>query len=208
MRQLLLIVILIGTNVLSQSEQFSVSAHLGYGFSNSMWNGGGTNLRSTFNAGVEFRKRIKSSNFHFQSGFRWNEYGFRHAYQSCIEQDGYFICEDVDARITIFFASIPAIFTYKFQKGIPGLTISAGPQISVYVTDKSIHNDDINWRGYGYPPFSLSTHYSLGYEKKIGEKWMLGIESYSNLNFPIGWFFGLDGNYNFGLALSGRYILK
>lgn len=173
-----------------------------------MWNGGGTTLKSTFNAGLEFRKRIKSSNFHIQSGLRWNEYGFRYSFYNCLDQEGYMICEYVDASITVFFASIPAIFTYKFQKFVPGLTLSVGPQLSVYINDKSVHNEDKSWGGYGYPPLSLSSHFSLGYEKNIGEKWLLGVETYSNLNFPISWFFGLDGNYNFGLALSGRYILK
>lgn len=208
MRQLLLIVLLIGTKALSQSEQLSVSTHLGYGFSNSMWNNGATNFRSTLNAGIEFRKRIKASNFHFQSGLRWNEYGFQQDILSCPQFEGYFQCEDINYRVTIFMASIPAIFSYKFQKFVPGLTLSVGPQLSVYINDKSVHNEDKSWGGYGYPPLSLSSHFSLGYEKNIGEKWLLGVETYSNLNFPIGWFFGLEGDYNFGLALSGRYILK
>ena len=208
MKRLLFFLLIVSSTSFAQDERLSVSAHLGYSLSNHLYVSDETDFRSTFNAGFEMRKQIAESSFYLQTGLRWNEYGFRDMLVSCVSEEGYYFCDDIDYRVTYFFLSIPAIAIYKFKKIVPGLTLSAGPQLSVYVTDKTYSNGEINFGGFGYPRLSLSSHFSLGYEKNIGDKWLIGVETFSNINYPIGWFFGLEGEYNFGLALSGRYILK
>lgn len=209
MKRVLIFLIILSATSYAQEEPYSLSSHFGYSLSNSMYANGQTDLKSTFNAGIEIRKQISQKGFHLQSGIRWNEYGFRDLFESFILWDDYAEVVNIDYRSTSFYLSIPLIATYKFKKTIPGLTLSAGPQVSFYLFNKSRYNEDINFYISNYHPLlNLGLYFSAGYEHTIGERWIIGGEAYSNLNLPVSSSFGSEGAYNFGIAISGRYILK
>ena len=136
--------------------------------------------------------------FYLQSGIRWNEYGWSQTVQSYVWNGGTYDVSQDDIKITFFYLTLPLIATYKFKKNVPGLTLSTGPQMSLFMFNKingNITSDP-------WPPFfNFSAHFSLGYEHNLGDKWIVGGEAFSNLIFPF-------EAYNFGIGISGRYILK
>ena len=207
MKHLLFLITFLNLNAFAQDERMSMSAHIGYCMSNTLFS---ETAQSNFcyNAGIELRHRLGVSNFFLQSGIRWNEYGFQDMHNEYIVDGSNTIVNRYMHESTIFLLSIPIITTYKLKSFIPGLTISAGPQLSFYMFSKSEGYDDVIFSSGNYAPTSLSFHTSVGYEYAISEKWIFGAEVNSNFNFPIGWFFGSEGEYNCGLALTGRYILK
>ena len=203
----LLIFIFISSSCCAQTESNSLSAHFGYSMSNLLWTDG-TKLKSTFNAGIEVRHQIKQSLFHLQSGIRWNEYGFRDQVTEYIWYTENVTINEIDYKSTSFYLTVPLITTYKFKKHIPGLTFSAGPQLSFYMFNKSRLNDDITFSvSNSKPLLNLGFYFATGYEHNINDNWIIGGEAYSNINLPMGSFFGDYGNYNFGVAITGRYIL-
>jgi hypothetical protein len=209
MRQLLFVLLIVCSAAHAQEGRYWIKAHFGYSVSNWMGTGIETQPRSTFNAGVEIQRRIGQSGFHLQSGLRWNEYGFRQMYETYIYNGEYYDVEDVDFRSTSYFLTLPFIVSYKFKEVLPGLNLSAGPQLSLYMFSKSKRNKDLNLHRWLFPPFNLGLHSAIGYERAIGERWMLGGELYSNFHFPFTFSYGFDGgNFNTGIAVSCRYLLR
>lgn len=192
----------------AQGDPLSISANIGYGFSNQLEFNGYTELRSAYNAGIEVRKQVGQKGLYLQTGVRWNEYGYRYIYQTVDWSSGFAELVDVDYRSTSFFLTIPLIATYKLKAGIPGLTFSAGPQISYYVTTKRRLNGELSYVSGNQSAFNLGAHVSTGYERKIAENWILGGELYTNFNFPIGETYASQNVFNFGIGFTGRYILK
>lgn len=201
MKQLALFLLILSSTCQAQDEQLSVSAHFGYSLSELMFSYDELDFRSTYNAGIEIRKRLGESQFFLQTGLRWNEFGWSQWIRSWVEFDSYYITSLDRYKFTYFFASIPIITTYKFKKGIPGLTLSAGPQVSFPLFHKTKVNDDISFSPPHQPALNFSTHFALGYEHQIRDNWILAGDLYTNLLFP-------EFIYNFGIGLTGRYILK
>ena len=197
----LLTFLIISTSICyAQDEHYSINAHLGYGLSNSMFNGGSTELKPTYNAGVEIRRQLGQKGLFLQTGLRWNEYGYRDrtiVYISNNEHNGLIT---VNYKETSFFLTLPIITTYKFEKALTGLTFSVGPQVSFDLFSKYVYGDDVHF-GKSYSQIvNLAFYSSVGYEHNIGKNWIIGTEIFSNL-IP-------KSVYNFGVGLSSRYILK
>lgn len=205
----LLLFLIICSNCYAQNGSNSLSAHIGYSMSNLLWTDG-TKLKPTYNAGIEFRHQIKESGFHLQSGIRWNEYGFRDQLTEYIWYPDGLVTNNIDFESTSFFITLPIITTYKFTKIVPGLTLSAGPQLSYYLFNKSKVNGNITFSVSNYKPrLNLGFYFASGYEHAISHNWVIGGEVYSNINHPIGSSLGYDDDYyNFGLAVTSRYILR
>lgn len=204
----LIVLLLINSNCYAQIESNSISAHIGYSLSNALWTNG-TNLKPTYNAGIEFRHQLKESGFHLQTGIRWNEYGFKSELTEYIWYPDGAVTNHIDFESTSFFITLPLITTYKFKKTVPGLTLSTGPQLSYYLFNKSKFNNNINFSVLNYKPlFNLGFYVATGYEYSLNYKWIIGGEAYSNINLPLYSNFGSEGNYNFGISLTGRYIFK
>ncbi len=189
--------------VSSEREQRSVSAHLGYGVSNSLWYE--TDLKPTFNAGIELRRQINQGRTYLQYGIRWNEYGYSETFQSFIWNGEYYDIQKSENKSTSFFLTAPLIFTFKSDQGI---TFSTGPQLSFYLFSKSNYGNEINFHGGDYPLLNFGLYCSTGYEYQVNSRWIIGGEVYTNLNFPLSkWGYELN-DHNFGLAVTGRYILN
>ncbi|NOQ74930.1 MAG: outer membrane beta-barrel protein [Crocinitomix sp.] len=200
MKRILLVLIILNSTAYAQDERYSISAHFGHSLSG--WLYSDTDLRSCFNAGIEVRRQLKQSGLYLQTGLRWNEYGFGDTIQSYIwNGEDYDVSQD-EIKLTFFYFTVPLIATYKFNKAVPGLTISAGPQMSVFLFQKSNINGLVSFDSGYNRILNFSTYFSMGYEHNIGDRWILGGEAYSN--FII----GADTYYNFGIGISGRYILK
>jgi hypothetical protein len=207
MKHIIIIIVLCCFNSFGQEERRSISATFCYGFTDWMHTQS-TGLIGSFNAGIEIRQQLKSSGFYVQTGLRWNEYGYSDEGINYSWTGEGFDMVAYDYRATHFYLTIPIIATYKLKKIIQGLTFSAGPQFSFYTFTKSGFNDDLAFHTGRAEISNLGVFSSLGYEKNIGDHWILGGEVYSNFNFPIAWYFGAEGYYNFGLAVTGRFLLQ
>lgn len=208
MKILFLSLILISSISFAQTEQLSASAHIGYSMSNLLYNGGSTNIKGAYNAGIEIRKQISEKGFFFQTGIRWNEYAFRNHTIIFISNSEHYGGITVPYENTSFYLTIPLITTYKFKKSFPGITLSAGPQMSFYLFSKTIINAEKRFYNAGNTIPNLGFHAAIGYEKNIGDNWIIGADIYSNTNFPIHSYFTHESAYNFGIGLNGRYLLK
>jgi hypothetical protein len=187
MKRILLVLIIISSTSHAQEERLSISSHFGYSISSKLF-ASWADLRATFNAGVEIRKQIGKKGIYLQTGIRWNEFGWRQRYSTFDWNGESWELNDLDIKSTYFYLTLPLIATYKFKKLVPGLTLSAGPQLSVYMFRKGKINEDLeptpaNWET---SIFNFNAHFAVGYEHNLGEKWILGGELYSNAIFPIG----------------------
>jgi len=81
----------------------------------------------------------------------------------------------------ISFFTIPLIATYKFQKIIPGLTVSAGPQIALFSYRKWKQNGDVLATQWAMPDFAVYGFASLGYEHQLNDQWIIGAETFLNV---------------------------
>ncbi|MFD1553999.1 outer membrane beta-barrel protein [Putridiphycobacter roseus] len=205
MKQIFLFFIIFNSVSYGQSEQYSLAGHFGYALSNlsqyySYVQVNKTECKSTYNIGIELRRQIGQKGIYLQSGIRLTGYGWKNSpvYYNWSSTE---IIETTNVNTTnLSFVSIPLIATFKFSKIIPGLTISSGPQISLFSFRKWKQNGDVLSSQWSLPDLAFSVFLSLGYEYKISNTWILGTEVYSNL-IP-------KEVYNFGIAFSGRYILK
>jgi hypothetical protein len=98
------------------------------------------------------------------------------------------------------FVTIPFIATYKFNKIVKGITLSAGPQFSFLSFRKWKQDGSTLSSQWDLPDFAFSLYYAIGYERNIAERWILGGEVFSNL-IP-------KQIVNAGIGLNVRYILK
>jgi hypothetical protein len=204
-----LISLIVTTGVFAQNERYSISVTSAYALSdftnrhqdyinpNSTYS---TDFRSTFNAGIEVRRQFGNKGFFLQSGFKWLGYGWKHTHNYS-EWNGSAFEDAVNVNTTnLSYFTIPLIATYKFQRVIPGLTMSAGPQFSFVEFRKWKQDGEVLTADWIVPDLSMSMCFSLGYELELTERWLLGGELFSNL-LP-------ENVYNFGLGLSFRYIFK
>lgn len=193
----------------AQNERYSISTAAAYALSdftyihydyhnpNSTYS---TDLRSTFNAGFEVRRQFGQKGFFLQSGLRWLGYGWKHTHNYS-EWNGSSYEDAINVNTTnLSYLTIPLTATYKFQKGLPGVTISSGAQFSLIEYRKWKQDGTVLTTNWSAPDFSLSWYFSLGYERELAKNWLIGAELFSNL-LP-------DNVYNFGAGISARYIFK
>lgn len=194
----MLFLFIFGSISYAQTDRYSIKTHINYTLSNMMTSG--QDFRSTFNAGVEVRRRIGQNGFHLQSGIRWNEFGYGALLTSFL-WNGVTYVEHVNYyKITRFYISLPVIATWKWQEKVPGFTISAGTQLSFLVLRKTTVDKEVNFYTGDYLPQCIA-HFSIGYERALNDRWFLGIEACTNAILP-------DRFYNFGVGLSANYLLK
>lgn len=198
-KSLLLPLLILSSMSYGQTERYSLRAHLDYSESNRITVGGHEDFRSTFNLGVEVRRRMGQKGFYLQSGIRWNEFGFASLMTSYIWNGVTHVGQVDYYRSTHFFVSIPCIATWKCQKKLTGVTFSLGPQLSFLILRKSKYDNETNF--YSDREIHLSGHFSIGYERPLNDKWLIGAEVISNAVIP-------DGFYNFGIGIHANYILK
>lgn len=207
MKKLLILLTILCSTSYAQEGRYSLRVHLGYGITNVLFPTVGE-PKPAYNAGIEIRRQTKNPNFYLQTGIRWNEYGYKYDTQLAIWNGEYHELIDATFKSTHFYVSIPLIATYKSEKIIPGLTVSFGPQLSVYTFSKWGYNNDFSFSSGQESILNLGVHSAVGYERNLSEKWLLGGEIYSNINLPINqYFFDFQGNQNFGIGISGRYVL-
>ncbi len=193
----------------AQTERYSISATSAYALSDFTLshydyynpdNPYSTDLRSTFNAGIEVRRQFGNKGLFLQSGFRWLGYGWKHTH-NYTEWNGSVLEDAVNVNTTnLSYVTIPLIATYKFQKVIPGLTISSGAQFSLMSFRKWKQDGAVLTSQWDMSDQSFSFYFSLGYEHELGERLLLGGELFSNLLH--------ENVYNFGVGISARYIIK
>ena len=205
-KHLFLLLTALSTSAFAQNERYSISSHLGYALSD------GTNyyyyyspdvnptdLRSTFSTGLEIRRQMGQKGFYLQSGIRLNGYGWRYKLTFIDPNTN---DENINVYTTnLSVLTIPLTATYKFNKIIPGLTISAGPQIGLLSHRKWQKNNNKLASQWNRISPQYSAFFSLGYEHNINNRWILGGAAFSNLVLP-------KEIYNFGISISGRYVLK
>lgn len=206
---LVLISLLLSSVSFAQNERYSINATSAYALSdftyihqdyNNPDNPYSTDLRSTYNAGLEIRRQFGNKGLFLQSGFRWLGYGWKHTH-NYTEWNGSAFEDAVNVNTTnLSYLTIPLIVTYKFQKGIPGLTISSGLQYSLLSFRKWKQDGATLTSEWNMPDKSYSFYFALGYENELSERLLLGGELFSNLM--------LRNVYNFGVGISARYIFK
>lgn len=204
-----LISLMLSSVSFAQTERYSISVTSAYALSDYTYihqdyynsnNPYSTDLRSTSNAGLEIRRQFGQKGLFLQSGFRWLGYGWKHT-NNYSEWNG---TDSIDAgninTTNLSYLTIPLIATYKFQKVIPGLTISSGAQFSLLSFRKWKQDGTVLTSEWNMPDQSVNFYFSLGYENDLSERLILGGELFSNLM--------LRNVYNFGVGISARYIFK
>lgn len=198
MKQLFLVILLMSSIAHAQTERYTLGTHFGFGLSDltnypfSDISSLNNTFRHTFSSGLEIRRKMGETGFHLQSGIRWNGYGWR----SSISSNGKLTI----SATNLSFVTIPLIATYKFNKALKGITLSAGPQFSFLSFRQWKEDGTALSSQWDVPDLAFSVYYAVGYERNIAEKWIIGGEIYSNL-IP-------RQIVNFGLGFNLRYILK